>query len=225
MKLSWRTELPQWAMIAGMCVLAAVTWAWAPDRIPMHWNIAGQIDGYGGKLEGLLMPPALALGIYLLMLLSPRIDPGRKSYALFTGSYNTIRLAVVTVLAALYGVTHLTLRGYPIDVATVVPLITGAMLVVLNVMGKIRPNWLVGIRTPWTLSSKMAWVKTHRLGGWLFILSGLGLMAASVVHASWAAMACFGLLILSVVAAYAYSYRVWRDDPDKIPPAGTLPGV
>lgn len=224
MKASWRTELPQWAMILGMFILAAVTWPWAPERIPVHWNIAGQVDRYGGKVEGLLAIPLTTLGIYLLMHALPRIDPGHKSYALFSGSYTTIRLAIVTFMAALYGVTHLILRGYPIDISTVVPLGVGALFVVLgNLMGKIRPNWFVGIRTPWTLSSKEAWVKTHRLGGWFFIVAGLGLMATSVLHMPWGSMACIGLLLASIVVAYVYSYRVWRSDPSKVPPAGTLP--
>ncbi len=224
MKASWRTELPQLAMILGMFILAAVTWPQAPERIPVHWNIAGQVDRYGGKVEGLLVPPLLTLGIYLLMHIVPRIDPGRKSYALFAGSYATIRLSVVTLLAGIYGVTHLIVRGYPVDVSTVVPLGVGGLFVVLgNLMGKIRPNWFVGIRTPWTLSSKEAWCKTHRLGGWVFVLVGLGMMGASIAGARYAAMVCLGLLMAGMVGVYVYSYYVWRDDPGRVPPAGTLP--
>lgn len=226
MRWSWRTELPQWALIAGMFLLAAVSWSWAPERIPVHWNVAGQVDRYGGKVEGLLMPPVLALGIYLLLLLMPRIDPGRKNYALFSSAYGTIRVSVLALLAGLYGLTHLLLRGHAVDVATVAPLAIGVLLVVIgNLMGKIRPNWFVGIRTPWTLSSKEAWVKTHRLGGWLFVAAGLGLMLTSILRAPWAAAACVGLLLIFVVVTYVYSYLAWRDDPDKIPPAGTLPGL
>lgn len=226
MKLSWRTELPQWAMILGMFVLAALSWSSAPAQIPVHWGITGQVDRYGGRVEGLLMPPLVTLGIYLLMIVAPRIDPGRKSYGLFSGSYNVIRLAIVTFLAGLYGVTHLALRGYPVEISTVVPLGVGGLLVLLgNLMSKIRPNWFVGIRTPWTLSSKEAWVKTHRLGGWLFILAGLGLMGTSIVHAPWASMVCLGLFLLTVVGTFVYSYLVWRNDPGKVPPAGTLPGA
>ncbi len=226
MKLSWRTELPQWAMIMGMFVLAAITWSRAPAQIPVHWGLSGQVDRYGGKVEGLLVPPLMALGIYLLLLVAPRIDPGRKSYSLFAASYTTIRLVIVTFLAGLYGVTHLALRGYPVDVSTLVPLGVGGLFVVLgNLMGKLRPNWFVGIRTPWTLSSKEAWVKTHRLGGWLFIVTGLGLMGSSLAHAPWASAACIGLLLVAIVGVYAYSYWVWRNDPGKVPPAGTLPGA
>ncbi len=226
MRFSWRVELPQWALMAGMWFLAALTWPSAPERIPVHWSITGQVDRFGGKVEGLLMPPLMALGIYLLMTFLPRIDPGRKNYAVFAGSYDTIRLAIVAVLAGLYGVTHLVLRGYPVDVSTVVPLGVGALLIVLgNLMGKLRPNWFVGIRTPWTLSSKEAWIKTHRLGGWLFILVGLALMGTAVLRAPWVSAALMGLILLVVIGTFVYSYHVWRDDPDKIPPAGTLPGT
>lgn len=225
MKLNWRTELPQWALIAGMFLLAAVTWPWAPDRLPAHWNAAGQIDRYGGKVEGLLALPLTALGIYLLLLLVPRVDPGRANYERFAGAYATIRLAVVILLALVYGAIHLWLRGHALDMSTAIPLLVGGLFLIIgNVMGKIRPNWFVGIRTPWTLSSKVAWVKTHRLGGWLFVALGLALVAAGVLRTAWFIYVLLAGAVLSVLWMYVYSYRVWRQDPDKVPPAGTLPG-
>lgn len=224
MKLSWRTEVPQLVLIAGMLLLAAISWPTAPERIPVHWNIAGEIDRYGGKVEGLLAIPLLSLGLYGLMLVLPRIDPGRANYPSFVGAYTTIRVALITLLALLYGVVHLSLRGRPVAVSTVTPLLAGGLFVVLgNLMGKIRPNWFVGIRTPWTLSSKLAWVKTHRLGGWLFILGGVGLMATAVLRASWTAAAILAGLIGVVLWTVVYSYLVWRRNPDKVPPTGTLP--
>jgi len=68
MKLSLRTELPQWIVIGAMFFAAAICWPYAPDRMPVHWNLAGEIDGYGGKFIGLLLLPLTLLGIYFLML-------------------------------------------------------------------------------------------------------------------------------------------------------------
>lgn len=223
-RLTWRTELPQWLLILGMFLLAAATWPGAPERIPVHWNIAGEVDRYGSKVEGLLGIPLLALGIYLLMVVLPRLDPGRANYPRFAGAYTVIRLSLVTLLAVLYGVVHLWIRGRHVDVATVTPLLVGGLLVVLgSLMGKIRPNWFVGIRTPWTLSSKSAWVKTHRVGGWAFIAMGLATIATGVLRSAWAAGALLVILLGGIGGLIAYSYLAWRDAADKIPPAGTLP--
>ena len=75
----------------------------------------------------------------------------------------------------------------------------GALFVSLgNVLGKIRPNWLVGIRTPWTMSSKLAWSKTHRVGGWLFVALGVAIIAISLLHSKLA-------IIVTVIGAIGVS--------------------
>ncbi|WP_207955780.1 SdpI family protein [Rubrobacter marinus] len=113
----------------------------------------------------MLLLPLVTLGVYLAMLLLPRIDPRREAYALFEGAYGIIRLSTVAFLALVHGLVLLWVRGVEPDVAVVVPVLVGGLLVVIgNLLGKIRPNWLVGIKTPWTLASKRSWVKTHRLG-------------------------------------------------------------
>jgi uncharacterized membrane protein len=46
---TWRTEWPQWVIIATMFALAAVVWREAPDSLPVHWGVSGAPDRYGGK--------------------------------------------------------------------------------------------------------------------------------------------------------------------------------
>ncbi len=224
MKLSWRTEWPHWLLIGAMFALAAGAWSTAPDRIPVHWNLAGQVDRYGGKVEGLLVIPLLAIFLYLMMLLLPRLDPGRANYAAFAGTYATFRLSIIVLMAVLYGLIQLWVRGHQVSIERWMPLVVGALFVLIgNLMGKLRPNWFVGIRTPWTLSSKLAWTRTHRAGGWVFIVLGVLFIVTGVARASWAVwiMAVGGGA--GVLGLVAYSYVLWRRDPEKTPPAGTLP--
>ncbi len=58
--VSRRSEVPQWLMLLGMFVTAAIVWPMAPDRVPVHWNIAGDVDRYGGKFKGLLLLPLVS---------------------------------------------------------------------------------------------------------------------------------------------------------------------
>jgi len=225
MRLHWRTELVQWLVLAGMLVVAAASWRGAPDRIPVHWNVRGQVDDYAGKFEGLFGIPLLALGVYLLFLVVPRIDPGRANYQRFTTAYHTLRVAMVMFFAAIYGVIVLWSRGIEVSVSTLVPLLVGALFVVFgNLLGKVRPNWFFGIRTPWTLSSKLAWTRTHRAGGWFFVILGFAFMLAGLLRVPWFSIAAMVALFAGTVGLAIYSYCVWRTDPDKIPPSGTLPG-
>lgn len=224
MNTNWRIELPLLLLIAAMFAAAIIIWPAAPAGIPVHWNVQGEVDRYGGKVEGLLGLPALALAIYLLMRYLPRIDPGRANYARFGGAYTAIRAGIVVLMAVIYAVILSSALHHPVDVARVIPVGVGALFVLVGtVLGKIRPNWFVGIRTPWTMSSKMSWVRTHRLGGWLFVALGL-LFAATGV----ASFGSFGYVVIGAVFAvvailFVYSYFVWRDDPDKQLPAGTQP--
>jgi uncharacterized membrane protein len=186
MRTSWRTEWPHWLLLAGMFALAAWSWPHAPDRIPTHWNLHGHVDGYGGRVTGLLALPLTALGIYLLFLWLPRIDPKRAGYADFAGPYSLIRLAVLAVMAALYALTLSWIHGRPAAIHVWVPAIVGALFVAIgSVLARVRPNWFVGVRTPWTLSSRVSWERTNRAGGRLFMLLGAGLVAFAAAQAAW----------------------------------------
>lgn len=224
MKVRWRSEWVQFAIIGAMFVAAAATWSSVPPWVPVHWNAAGEIDQYGPKVIGLLAVPAAALIAELVLLLIPWIDPGRENYEQFYGAYAVLRFAIVLFLAVVYTLMQLIFHGKHVNMAQTVNLLIGALFIVLgNLLGKVRPNWFVGIRTPWTLSSKLSWDKTHRLGGWLFIAAGVLILLSALmpfpINVGVPGAAGVGLGLALVV----YSYFIWRRDPDKIPPAGTLP--
>jgi uncharacterized membrane protein len=207
-----------------MFAAAAAVWSVAPSEIPVHWNVSGEVDRYGGKFEGLLLLPLMALGVYLLLRYLPRIDPLRANYARFSGVYTAIRVAVLLLMAAIYGVIIAWVLRKPIDMSRLMPAALGALFIFLgSVLGKVKPNWFVGIRTPWTLSSRRSWERTHRLGGWLFIaLGGLFLLAAILGLDGWG-LGVFGAMIAVLVFLVVYSYFAWRGDPERQPPANSGP--
>jgi uncharacterized membrane protein len=223
MKPSWRVELVQWLVIAAMFAVAAVAWPHVPERMPIHWNMQGEVDGYGGKFAGLLLLPLLAVGLYLLLLFIPRLDPAYQNYVQFAGAYLAMRFAMLLFLAVIFGGIVLAAMGYRVPIVSVVAWsIAGLFALLGSVMQRIRPNWLVGVRTPWTLCSELSWTKTHRLAGWLFYL-----IAAMMV--AWGAMPIAAMFVItmttlgvSVLALVVYSYRVYCDDPNRSPTRGGL---
>jgi len=213
MKFTWRTELVSWLLLAYMFALGAWTWSVAPERIPIHWGITGQPDRYGGKVEAILLPLALALGLYLLLLVLPRFDPRYAHYRFFSGVYHLIRTVLVAFFAAVYTTMMLWARSVQVDTSVIVPLMVGLLFVILgNYMGKLRSTWFVGIRTPWTLSSEESWNKTHRLGGKVFAVLGFVFIAASLLKREWAFYTALGLLGAGVIFLVIYSYFIWRHD-------------
>jgi uncharacterized membrane protein len=223
-KTDWRIELALFALIAAMFAAALIVWPSAPSEIPVHWNAAGDVDRYGGKVEGLLGLPLMALAIYLLMRYLPRIDPARANYARFGGAYLAIRAGILVLMAGIYGLVIAWVLEVPIDVSRAVPVAVGALFVLFgSVLGRVKPNWFVGIRTPWTLSSSESWARTHRLGGWLFVALGILFAVTGAFKLGRFGYVAIGAAMAAVVVLVAYSYFVWRSDPAKQPPPGAGP--
>lgn len=215
MKLSWRSEILPLTCITAMFILAIIAWPHAPESIPIHWGISGEPDNYAGKFFGLLGAPLIALGVYALFIVLPRLDPKRENYSRFWTRYLFIRTVIIMVLAGIKVVTFLWVMGIDVNMTVAVFMIVGFLLIILgNYMGKLRPTWFIGIRSPWTLSSEESWNKTNRLGGWMFVVIGLGMVIAAPFQEKIANYILIGLGIACILYLYVYSYLVWKKDPD-----------
>ena len=212
--MTWKGEALSLAMLATMFVMAITAWPTAPDRIPVHWGLSGTPDRFGGKIEGLAGPPLITLAVYLLLLAAPRIDPRRAHYDAFAAPFTIIRAAVVGLMLGINLIVHVSMRGQLASVNVVVPIAIGVFFLVLgNYLPKVRSNWFVGVRTPWTLSSEESWRRTHRLAGWLFALSGAIVVLTAIVEPTVALAAIAVSCGISTAVSIAYSYVVWRKDP------------
>jgi uncharacterized membrane protein len=216
MRFTWRTELPQLTILGLMFALAAIAWSDAPNRIPTHYGLDGGPDDYGGKFAGLLLLPLIALGMYLMMILLPRLDPERANDEKFAGPYAVIRFSVIALIGVVHGPTLMWAWGHEVSIAVFLPLALGAMFLVIgSQLPRIRPNGFVGFRTPWTLTSPLAWERTHRAAAWLFMTAGVLLMAMSAIQRVWWMVVVFVYLLAGVLALTVYSYRLWRTDPER----------
>ena len=186
--------------------------------MPIHWNIHGKVDGYAGKTFGALFLPALNALVVILLAFLPRLDPKCQSYdaetrASVVGVFRVCRLAGSLFLSALAIAIFFAALKFQFDMTLFIIGGMGLMLMVIgNSMGKLRPNWFAGFRTPWSLESRTVWIKTHRLGGRLMVGSGLLLFVASLFLPP---KLCFLLgvvpmIILVVIVPLTYSYFSFR---------------
>jgi uncharacterized membrane protein len=199
-------------LVALAWVLSLAALPFAPGSVPTHWGIDGQPDQWAAPVPGLFIAPAIMGCIAVLVYYLPRIDPRRRNYAAFGSTYTLIQVGLIGFLFVLHLITLAAALGIRIDMNRVITPLVGALLVVLgNVMGKVRPNWFVGFRTPWTLHSPDVWTRTHRFGGRLMVVLGLAMCVAGVALPAMVAFAVtFGGMILLVAAIFVYSYRVWE---------------
>ena len=221
----WRHEWPSWVLLVGMFVMAALAWPRVPEQIPVHWGIDGTPDRYGGRIEGLLLLPLIAVGLYLLLRVLPHFDPRRANYALFGGIYDLIRFTTLVFLTILYAVSLLIAAGYALDMTQIMPLLVGGLFIIIgSVLGKLRPTWFVGIRTPWTLSSARSWNKTHRHGGRVFLVAGLLMALSGLLRQPILLLVVIGALCVALIGLVLYSYLIWHQDQDTQSPVGHYPG-
>lgn len=198
------------AALYGIAVMGRL-----PERMPMHWNLHGEVDRWGSRAEGVFMLPAIGLLMVAVLIVAPKIDPRRRNFPMHAGAYWVVANAVMVFLAAVHAVVISQALGYPVDINRVIPSGVGILFMILgNFITRARPNWVFGIRTPWTLSSDLSWRETHRLGGRLFFLAGLTVLLTAI---AWPA-AVFPVLIVGVLGTALFtmfwSWLIWSRDPE-----------
>jgi uncharacterized membrane protein len=180
-------------------------WGSFPEKVATHWNFAGEVDGYSSREVGAFLMPVLMLVMYVMFLVLPKIDPHKQSYKEFAGAYKFMQVVILGMVLILHVVMGAANLGSPIAINQVVPMVIGVGMILMGlVLDKIKQNWFVGIKTPWTLSSPVVWEKTHRAGKWVFIVLG-GLM-----------MVAPGLFLIGTImmlpGIMGYSYWVYKQE-------------
>jgi uncharacterized membrane protein len=183
-----------------------------PAQIASHWNARGEVDGYMGKFWGIFLAPFIMLGMALLFILLPRIDPLRENYQRFRSYYDGffILLAVFFLIIQLQVI--LWSKGIQISPNVVFPIAVGLLFFYIGIFCEhAKMNWFIGIRTPWTLSNEKVWEKTHRLGGKLFKLAG----GVAIIGVFFGKLAfAFVMVPVLMVAIYTvvYSYFAYQKE-------------
>jgi uncharacterized membrane protein len=198
-------------IIAAAFGASAIVYPMLPATIPTHWNLAGHPDKWSSRAWGAWMLPVFILGAWALTRVLPAIDPRGANYAKFGSTFEGIVISIMLFMLALHIVVLRASLGYPVDMRRVVPIGIGLVFVVIgNLLPRARPNWFVGIRTPWTLSSDRVWEKTHRFGGRVFVAAGILMTLAGLFAVQWAHVVAFTAILVTVAAVLVYSYLEWK---------------
>lgn len=180
-----------------------------PDKVPVHWGLNGEPNRYGSKLENLFLS-ALPLVLLILFKIIPAIDPKRESFQKHSKAYSILILFIILFISAMNLMGLFSALGYKINFSVVLPIFLGILFIVIgNYLSQIRPNYFVGIRTPWTLASEYVWRKTHRFGGYVFVIIGLFSFFSFLLNGL--GMYLFlAALIIGMVTIILYSYLIFK---------------
>ncbi len=144
-----------------------------PDKIPTHWNAAGQADGFGGR-NSIFIIPIMFFIILILLFILPLMEVFRENMIKIYKYFYAFKIIFSLFFAVLFVATLLPIIGYDINVSRVVIAMIGILFIALGIiLPKLKRNYMFGIRTGWTMSSDKVWDKTHKIGGILFALSGI----------------------------------------------------
>jgi uncharacterized membrane protein len=183
-----------------------------PERVPIHWGINGQANGWvdkGGVLPYLLIIPGVMAGFVLVSLALPWLSPQQFSIDRFRSTYNYLMALLLTFFAYIHGVA-LT-AGITGDVNMNKVLLGGMFLffaLIGNVLGKVQRNFFIGIRTPWTLANETVWIRTHRLAAWLW--TGGSLIGFVAVLAGVPFWWCFAGIMVIALTPVLYSLVLYK---------------
>lgn len=207
-----RGDWPIVLLILATLIAGFIIYPSLPDRVPSHWNIHGEVDGYSSGFWGAFGIPLLAAGIYLMMVVLPGLDPRKENYVRFKGAYRAIKLVLVLFLTMLYVIIVMSALGYSIPVSRFVTSAVGLLFIVLgNFMGQLRHNYFVGIKTPWTLASEEVWRKTHRLSSKVWVIAGVAMALAGLLAGGDKAALIIGASIaVTLIIPVGYSYLAFR---------------
>jgi uncharacterized membrane protein len=199
-------------MIGGAILVGLLLWNRLPDQMASHWNLNDQIDGYMPKFWGVFLLPLITLGMFVLFLVIPAIDPLKANIAQFRSAFNLFIVLMIGFMVYLYGLTLAWSLGYTNFrmSGAMLPAI-GLLLIFIGFMlRQAKRNFFIGIRTPWTLSSDTVWNETHRLGAVLFMISG----ALAFISGLFGGMTAFWLMFIPIIGStiflLIYSYVLYR---------------
>lgn len=207
MKLNLKNEIPIWFIIAIPFVYLAYVWRSLPEKVPMHWNFKGEIDRWGEKQELVLIPILLPLLVYIIFLLVPLIDP-KKQVSKMGSKYLNFKFILTLFMSVLSLFIIYTAKEQSFSNPNFILILIGLLFTVLgNFFKTIRPNYFIGIKTPWTLESEKVWKDTHVLAGKMWFVGGLMIIISCLIfNKNLAGIIFLGITIVISIIPIVFSY-------------------
>ncbi|MCF8888137.1 SdpI family protein [Priestia megaterium] len=201
----------------SITLLTLVAWLIAlphlPATMPIHWGANGEADGFATKINAMILTVGIMVLIYFIIAFVPRIDPRKENYKYFSKTYNILLNAVLLLFFFVNMSTILQGLGYNVPMSYIAPIMAGLVFIIIgNYLQRVRSNYFMGIRTPWTLSNETVWKKTHRLSGKIFFIGGLLILISAFLPDGYKSVIMWGSIVLCVAVPYLYSYLAYKKE-------------
>lgn len=181
MNFSIKKELP----ILGIALLPLLylvfVWNSLPEKVPLHWNLEGEIDNWGSKYTLIGLVFFMPILTYILMLVVPKIDPKKRIEAM-GGKYDQFKFILVAFMSVLSIFIIYISKNQKLSSPSMIVVLVGILFVFMgNYFKVIKPNYFIGIKTPWTLENEDVWKLTHLLAGKMWVIGGIVIVICSLI--------------------------------------------
>jgi uncharacterized membrane protein len=181
MNFSIKKELP----ILGIALLPLLylgsVWNSLPEKVPLHWNLEGEIDNWGSKYTLIGLVFLMPILTYILMLVVPKIDPKKRIEAM-GGKHDQFKFILVAFMSVLSIFIIYISKNQKLSSPSMIVVLVGILFVFMgNYFKVIKPNYFIGIKTPWTLENEEVWKLTHLLAGKMWVIGGIVIVICSLI--------------------------------------------
>jgi len=200
-----------WIFILIPFVYLLAIWNELPGIIPTHFDLTGNPNGWSDKNSLIILLCSLGIGTYLLMLFIPKFDP-KKKIEQMGEKYYSLRLIMTIFMSAISVYILYTGNGEKFNPTWFIALIGAFDTVFGNYLQSVKPNYFIGIRTPWTLENEQTWRNTHRLAGRMWMTGGLFILILSLTLTNKVTLGISFAIItfILVVVPIIYSYAQFK---------------
>ncbi|GAA3025961.1 SdpI family protein [Tetragenococcus solitarius] len=187
-------------------VIGFLLWEDLPAQIATHFSTNNEPDGWSSKWMTVVGLPFFLFVIQWLVFLLTKNDPKKKNIS--PKIFRVVLWLIPMISVLVYISTYMTALGYQVNIGLLINLLVGIVFIVLgNYLHKIKQNYTIGIRIPWTLNSKENWNRTNRLASWLFIGGGLLFVLNAYLQQGWLLLV---IVVAMIVLPLGYSFRLFK---------------
>ena len=191
-------------------LIGLILWNKLPDQVPTHWNSAGEVDGWSSKVFAVFGLPIVLFAVHWMCILVTSVDPKKQN---IEGKVLWIVFWICPIISLLVGMlSYGAALGVEFKVDKIMLAIMGIIFIVVgNYLPKCKQSYTVGIKLPWTLNDEENWNRTHRMGGKLWVISGIILLLSMLLSTSAMAIVVLAVVGVSVLVPTVYSYLLFRE--------------
>lgn len=183
-------------------ILSAAFYSQMPQQMAIHWDSADNPDGFAPRLLAAFRLPTIMLLVIFFVNFSIYADPQKQNIERSSQMKFITRWFVVILANFTQFVTILKNKNNAIRISGIITVLIGLFIVVIgNYLPKLKYNYTIGIKLPWTLAREENWRKTHRFSG--FVIGGILLAAGAFFPYQWFTISIF-ILFVAVPAIYSY---------------------